>query len=49
MKKLCTFLLASATVFAASAQAWCPVIGTEWWHTYSQVGGLYGHVLTTYT
>ncbi|HQW04712.1 MAG: hypothetical protein IPH05_01305 [Flavobacteriales bacterium] len=48
MKTLCALLLALASAFSVSAQPWCPNIGAQWWHTYAQVGGSYGHVSTTY-
>ncbi len=49
MKKLYPLLLTLAPALSLSAQPWCPNIGSQWWHTYAQVGGLSGHVSTTYT
>lgn len=48
MKKTFTVLSAICTIAAATAQPWCPVLGTQWWHTYGSFS-LSGHVVTTYT
>ena len=46
--RLLGILFSWVLLVGVRAQSWCPSPGVEWWHTYSQVGGAYGHVHTTY-